>query len=152
MKRSALRPGKKCQSCRGKGCAACSHRGFIINPPKAKPRIKPVKDGRSNLNHQYSALRRGFLLAHPRCEVLQPHGGICGAIATELHHRKGRGRFYLRQDTFLATCQTCHEALHHKLAEWGFRMGYRILVASIRPIEPPSQVFLPYTDDSRHQA
>lgn len=149
MKRSALRPGKKCPACNGKGCLSCKGRGFLIKPPKAKPPIKPRKDGRSSLDVQYSALRREFLLAHPRCEVLQPHGGICGAPATECHHRRGRGRFLLDEATFLACCRECHSRIHGDLARWSHTMGYLISVASTKPTERPSQTFIPYDAANR---
>lgn len=32
-------------------------------------------------------------------------------------HRKGRGRYHLREDTFLATCNSCHEKIHGQLGE-----------------------------------
>lgn len=149
MKRSKLRPGRKCHECLGKGCDACSNRGFVVKPQKAKPRIKPIKNGRASLNRQYAQLRQEFLLAHPRCEVLQPHGGICGAQATECHHRRGRGRFLLDTETFLAVCKTCHSRLHGDLAGWGHRMQYLVNVASTKPTAPPSQIFLPYDTDAR---
>jgi hypothetical protein len=42
----------------------------------------------------------------PICEV-------CGkAKSTDVHHRKGRGRFYLDVDSWLSTCRSCHDRIH----------------------------------------
>ena len=152
MKRSGLRPTKKHRECNGAGCSVCDQRGWMIKPPKPRTKIKPIKNGRSNLNKQYLVARREFLTSHPRCQVLQPHGGPCGAEATECHHRRGRGRYYLDQATFLACCQSCHSLLHGKLAAFGHAMGYLISVASTKPTAPPSDVFIPYDQCSKHQA
>lgn len=135
MKRSGLRPTKKHALCNGTGCSICDQRGWMPKPSKAKPRIKPLKDGRSALNHQYSLARRAFLLAHPRCEVLGPGSVPCGKPASDLHHRKLRGRYYLDETTWMATCQSCHTWIHENPAI-SKKLGYLINPASTCPIKP----------------
>ena len=142
MKRSRLRPGRKCPSCKGAGCAECGHRGFIIKPPKKRVRIAAQSPKRPSLTRQYAALRKQFLLKHPKCQVLQGPNRPCPNPATELHHRKGRGKWLLVEETFLAICNQCHRQIHGPLAAFAHRMGYMLNIASTQPVEPPSQIYL----------
>lgn len=141
---SMLRPGKKCQPCKGKGCEACCERGFIIKTKKRTALKKAPNKKRRGANAEYAKLRSQFMAINPWCQVLQPGNRQCGKPATECHHRKGRNAHYLDVSTFLACCHECHQRLHGDLAEWAFRMGYRVNPASILPAVPPSLVFLPY--------
>ena len=143
MRKSPLRPGRNCKPCNGHGCNLCQQRGFIMATKKPAKRLPQVKSKRHSQNLEYARLRFEFLTLHPRCQVLGP-AGFCNAQATELHHRYGRGRFYLETSTFLATCQTCHAALHQTRRAWSRKMGYIVNPLAVAPIHPPSQTFLPY--------
>lgn len=54
---------------------------------------------------EYSRLRRQFLTENPVCVV-------CGEMATDCHHRFGRGNFYLDVSTWAALCRKCHDRVH----------------------------------------
>lgn len=57
---------------------------------------------------------------HPMCEAKLPG---CSSIATECHHKRGRGEYLLDSTTFLALCHLCHSyiELHPNQAkELGF--------------------------------
>jgi hypothetical protein len=59
----------------------------------------------------YTAQRRVFLAAHPKCQV-------CGERpATDVHHMAGRGIRLNDESTFLATCRACHDWIHAHPAE-----------------------------------
>lgn len=157
VKKVPLRPGKKCSPCKGKGCNLCNQRGFIIPSKKApkpkapgraiappKPR-KPVRlkaPGRQAQDTEYSHLRVSFLLANPQCQVLHA-SGRCRQTSTQVHHRRGRGPYYLQVSTWMACCQACHELIETKRA-WAKRMGYLVNRSAIYETPEVSPTFLPY--------
>jgi len=58
-----------------------------------------------------------FLKELPVCEA-------CGVNAsTDVHHRKGRGKYYLKMDTWMATCRGCHDRIH-SYPIWARENGY----------------------------
>jgi len=67
--------------------------------------IKPVSDKKSKKDVVYTALRIAYLKFHPLCEA---HLENCTNNSTEVHHKKGRGEYYLDDSTFLAVCRSCH--------------------------------------------
>jgi hypothetical protein len=65
------------------------------------------KESEENLS-EYLKARKAFLLTHPTCQF-----GTCQKKATEVHHKRGRGKKYLCDPkTFLAVCGG-----HHKFIE-----------------------------------
>lgn len=108
-----------------------------------RSRINPINAKRRQTNRAYAEVRKRFLLAHQRCQCLKPTGRPCGALATELHHRKGRGRFLLAEEGFMALCHQCH-AFIEKHTGWAHRMEYLLNRASPAPIPPLTKIFLPY--------
>ena len=156
MKRSQLRPGKKCPSCNDAEpakaeCSKCRGRGFIIKPKKKSP-IKKVSSKRHELNLEYGRLRKSYMLQNPKCEVLQPSGRVCGKAATDLHHRKGRAKYFLDARTYLSACRECHSFIHTVEPGWAHRMGYLVKASSQKDIEPPSKVFLPYEQENKTES
>jgi hypothetical protein len=82
-----------------KYCKDCWYKKEPIKAPKPKSNKKDVLDG------LYSKLRKDFLIANPYCKArLQG----CSANATDIHHTKGRGVFYLDKTTWLSVCRSCH--------------------------------------------
>jgi hypothetical protein len=67
--------------------------------------MKKVSKKMSKINSEYSKLRREFLLEHPVC-----HASIdrCSVKATEVHHKRGRGKYHLDISTWLPVCRNCH--------------------------------------------
>jgi hypothetical protein len=138
----SLRPGKKCQPCKGKGCASCNHRGWVIPLRKARKKVKAVSAKRAKEAPVYSAERKLFLLTHPFCKVLSAHGP-CNKPASQVHHRLRRGRHFLDQSTWLAVCPACHEHIERN-GEWAKQMGYTFSPLTQQPPLPdPSCIFLP---------
>ena len=91
-------------------------KAYIKNPKGTAKRIKK-KSKKLAINERiYSVLRKDFLLDHPTCECGQPG---CTTIATQVHHKKGRGRWLNFVEFFLAVCYSCHEwiELHPKEAK-----------------------------------
>lgn len=63
----------------------------------------------------YRRLRLAFLRAHPWCELgarIAPvvPGWLCRGQrrANQVHHRRGRGRWYLVVEFWSASCAECH--------------------------------------------
>ena len=48
---------------------------------------------------------------------------ICGKQATDIHHKKGRGKYLCNITTFMATCRPCHMYLHDNV-KWAREKGY----------------------------
>ena len=64
----------------------------------------------NSIKHQhdlriYNVLAKDFLLDHPVCEAAVTG---CSYIATQVHHKRGRGVYLTDVDTFLAVCNSCH--------------------------------------------
>jgi len=90
-------------------CKPCAMKADAKDKPKETtvPRaaIKPVSDKRAQLNKAYTALRKVYIKQHPFCEAMV----ICDGLPTsDIHHKKGRGQYFLDDSTFLATCRNCH--------------------------------------------
>ncbi len=57
------------------------------------------------ITRSYSKLRKDFLTDNPMC-----HARIhkCSLQATDVHHMKGRDKYHLDVNTWLAVCRNCH--------------------------------------------
>ena len=60
----------------------------------------------SKVNSAYSKQRKEYLSNNPMC-----HAKIykCTKVATDVHHKKGRGKYHLDTSTWLPVCRNCHE-------------------------------------------
>lgn len=67
---------------------------------RGKPRT-PQQKRRAAADREYARLRASFLAVFNLC-------ARCGSPATDLHHRKGRGPYYLDVSTWTALCRNCH--------------------------------------------
>jgi len=67
--------------------------------------IRKVSSKMSRINSEYSKLRKEFLLKYPVC-----HAKIhkCSLHTTDVHHKKGRGKYHLDVSTWLPVCRNCH--------------------------------------------
>ncbi len=85
---------------------------------------------------EYSKLRKRFLTQHRNC-VVKPftRSSRCTQPASQIHHRKGRGKFLLSVATWMPVCPDCHDFIH-KHPTWSFRKGYMIKRASKEPVVP----------------
>lgn len=96
---------------------------FSEEKPKKKPqkKIQPKSKKQIELDKIYSQLRMRFLERKPLCEAALQG---CTHSATDVHHKKGRGRWYLVVSSWMAVCRTCHEWIEtHPIeaTEKGFR-------------------------------
>lgn len=106
----------------------------LLNKPKEKKkrgRIRVVSKRRTALNKEYAKLRAQFLKDHPFCQWSIIEFGHSWAyaqtadfsefvrtgkspypIATEVHHRKGRGKHLLDTSTWMAVSAEGHRRIH----------------------------------------
>ena len=144
MKRSKLRPGRKCKPCNGSGCEECKGKGFLNPVRNNRKRLKPVSSKRHELNLLYGKKRKAFMLSNPRCKILGLSGSNCNKPAVDCHHRKGRGVNFLDETTYWPVCRECHEFIHTRGKGWARSMGYIVSPTKKGEIEKPSTTFIPY--------
>jgi hypothetical protein len=90
-------------------------------PIKAREPIKKISDKQAKINSAYSVLRLQYLKMFPNCQVASTD---CTHVATQVHHRAGRGKDHmLDTTTWLSICQNCHEKVE-KNPEWAYLFGY----------------------------
>lgn len=74
-------------------------------PLKRTP-LNRVSPSKVPVYRQYTKLAKEFKLANPTCQC-------CKSRQTkDVHHMKGRGKYLLDSETFLAVCRLCHDAIH----------------------------------------
>jgi hypothetical protein len=91
----------------------------VSKPLQRKPINKKSKKMRI-LDQAYTKLRRPFMEANPMCQAALP---CCNGNSTDVHHKKGRNKYYLAVSTWLSVCRQCHTYIeeHPKEArELGF--------------------------------
>lgn len=76
-------------------------------------KLSPISPKRKQELSRYSLLRRMFLQQRPFCEVAGqlPTEAFCTRRATQVHHRRRRGKYLCEVSTFVATCHACHRWL-----------------------------------------
>ena len=95
-------------------CKSCAGR---ITPTKAISNKSSKKGGEDQV---YSKLRKDYLTLYPVCKAKIPG---CTSTATDIHHKAGRGKYYLITTTWISVCRSCHNWIteHSKEAiELGF--------------------------------
>jgi hypothetical protein len=81
-------------------------RDKIFEPAKKKTKPIPKFSKKTRIKiGEYSTLRKDFLEAHPLCMAKLEE---CTRIATDIHHKQGRGKFFLVIKTWLGVCRNCH--------------------------------------------
>lgn len=100
-----------------------------------RKRVNPRSSKRKADLEVYLAKRRAFLNRNRICQVVLPEGHRCGRRASQIHHRKGRSKFYLVVSTWMAVCPRCHEFIETKRA-WAKTQGYLVNRLSKRPLPP----------------
>lgn len=95
---------------RDKYCRQC---WSCHNPSKvgqtSKPRstkLAPRSSRQSKKEALYAILRKAYLKDHNMCEAHLPD---CGTYATDIHHKAGRGVYFLDSTTYMAVCRSCHQ-------------------------------------------
>ena len=74
------------------------------------------------LDAKYSQLRRVFLTDYPMCQAALPK---CTHKSTDVHHKKGRGKYHLVVDTWLPVCRSCHQWIEENPQE-AIELGYSV--------------------------
>lgn len=99
---------------------------------KRRTPIARMSSKRRRESRIYSKLRKQFLEEHPVCQMkVQCEGGR----STEIHHKKGRGKFYLDVSSWLASCFYCHaweNSNRNAAVELGLRERVRIANLGIK--------------------
>ena len=57
------------------------------------------------IDAKYKKLRLGYLNDYPMCNAALPG---CTNKSTDIHHKKGRGKYHNDITTWLSVCRTCH--------------------------------------------
>ena len=70
-------------------------------------------------NESYRKVRKEFIEENDyACEV-------CGMYATDIHHKKGRGKNLCKKESFMVACRRCHLTIHANV-KWATENGYII--------------------------
>ena len=97
------------------------------HPLEKRKRIKtnkPIKQASSKTVKaltEYRKVRDAYMREHRTCEV-----DGCDKNSTDLHHKKGRGKYLSDERYFMAVCRTCHIKIG-KNPKWSYANGYMIL-------------------------
>jgi hypothetical protein len=82
-------------------------------------KLRAVSSSRRVKNAEYEkAKAEYFEEKNYQCE-------ICNQAASDLHHKKGRGKFLCEKSTFMVACRKCHLAIHANV-KWATENGYII--------------------------
>ena len=80
----------------------CKECWYNIEKPKS---IAPVSKKMRETIDQYTKIRTAYLVVNSSCKArLQG----CTGVATDVHHKAGRGENHLRIATWLTVCRSCH--------------------------------------------
>jgi hypothetical protein len=100
----------------------CNHptcQGGKCRRLKAKPISKRSKAMADQMKI-YNQRRRKFLIEWYLCDVV-----TCENHSTEIHHKKGRGKYLLDETTWMAVCRVCHAQIENN-PEWAKAKGYSL--------------------------
>jgi hypothetical protein len=91
----------------------CKECWYSIEKPKSIP---PISKKMKETVDQYTKIRTAYLVVNPSCKARLVG---CTSVATDVHHKAGRGENHLRIATWLPVCRTCHTwiELHPKEAK-----------------------------------
>lgn len=111
---------------------------------KPRKRIRQRSKKRVKLDAEYSKLRKEFLAENPNCLMCVErrcmhkfNSGVGSPVvnpSTQVHHKAGRYKFYLRVDTWLAVCGSCHQQITDD-RRWAEEMGYSLTVQQRRLLD-----------------
>lgn len=97
----------------------CKNCWSMRSPQKSKPtKQQPIarrSSKQQKLEAAYMVIRNLYIKNHPMCEAHLPQ--VCTQVATDVHHKKGRGEFLLDDTTYLAVCRGCHYWIEHNSRE-----------------------------------
>jgi hypothetical protein len=114
---------KKCKECDNQvfGGGYCKYHQYLRpNNRSTPPKRKPIRNKSYRLARElqvYSHNRAVFLKDNPLCKAHINEN--CTRIATDIHHKGGRGRNLLVESTWIGVCRNCHDwiEMHPKEAK-----------------------------------
>ena len=74
------------------------------------------------IDAKYSKLRRLYLTDYPMCQAALPR---CTHKSTDIHHKKGRGKYHNDITTWLSVCRKCHQWIELNEVE-AIELGFSI--------------------------
>jgi hypothetical protein len=80
----------------------CKECWYSIEKPKSIP---PISKKMKETVDQYTKIRTAYLVVNPSCKARLVG---CTSVATDVHHKAGRGENHLRIATWLPVCRPCH--------------------------------------------
>jgi hypothetical protein len=83
--------------------------------PRGK-RIRPISKKMAHNRAVYSKLRKVYLEENPTCKV-------CNSEANQIHHKRGRGVYFLSIQTWIPVCFKCHRKIEDN-PFWAYEQGY----------------------------
>ena len=113
---------------RYKYCKACWLTKVPTKPIKStplKPSKKPIRHKSSKMNALdtvYTALRKQYLEKYPMCCARLSK---CSLFSSDIHHKKGRGKYHNDPTTWLSVCRACHDWIETHPTE-SIELGYSI--------------------------
>lgn len=99
----------------GDHCRLCNKNP--IKGIKKTNSIKKISEKKKKQDKLYKELRKQFLKDHPICAVYPPKK------ATQIHHKKGRGKYYLDVSTWLAVSMEGHRQIEDN-PQWAKMLGF----------------------------
>ena len=87
---------------------------------KAMLRISPKQ---KKAQAKYYAEKYKYMEAHPFCEMHLLNG--FQIYATDLHHKRGRGKYIADPRYFASLCSECHQYIHEH-SNWARENGWLI--------------------------
>lgn len=108
---------------REKYCKSCAYKLKTgeANQLKRTP-LSPRSSKKAKEDAVYTKLRKDYLTINPVCEARLPQ---CTGVATDIHHKKGRGKYYLITTTWMSACRKCHEWIETNPVE-AVELGFTI--------------------------
>lgn len=84
--------------------------------------MKKISSKLAKENNAYSKQRKSFLEEHPMCQAKLHR---CTLKSSEVHHKKGRGKYFLDESTWLSVCRNCHDYIENN-PEDALELGFTI--------------------------
>lgn len=110
--------GTYCSGDKCKGCGAVLRsKPEKESKPKNKKPIRHKSAKKESEDLIYKAKRIKFLKENPRCQVYP------WLNATDIHHKRGRGEYYLDESTWIAVSMEAHNEIESD-PDWAYEMGY----------------------------
>lgn len=95
----------------------CKECWYKQEPPK---KLAPVSKKMKETMDEYTKKRVAFLALNPSCQAALVG---CTRIATDVHHKAGRGANHNNINTWFAVCRSCHKWIEENPAE-AKELGY----------------------------